>query len=115
MSDSAQLASQVRVTLVRRIYRVHPITEILELRDSLGLSVEQVTNIGLVRTSFDRTVDSLLSPVVAFAVQRGNKLTGDELNEKMNPIGRVLVSLVTSERLKAWVFLLPELRTSSQH
>ncbi|MGH7583439.1 MAG: hypothetical protein ACREL5_09460, partial [Gemmatimonadales bacterium] len=108
--DSAQMAAQVRAAILSRFFRVSPIAEILALRDSLGLTPDQVTNIEAVSREFDRRLDSLVAPVVAFAVMRGKELTTAELNQHSMSISSPLRGLQTTERQKAVTFLLPEQR-----
>ncbi|MGH7524255.1 MAG: TonB-dependent receptor [Gemmatimonadales bacterium] len=108
--DSKQMAAQVRAAILNRFFRVSPVAEILALRDSLGLTPEQVTSIQAVSQEFDRHVDSLIAPVVAFAMKRGKQLTTIELNQQTMAINSPLRDLQATERQKAVTFLVPEQR-----
>lgn len=110
--DSAALAIEVRTNLMRRSFGpdLNEVARIIALRDTLGLSVEQVTSIRKIATELDAQLDSLFAPVVAFVISRGKNLSSDEYNAQTRLISQPLRDLQTAQRVKAVAFLLPEQR-----
>src|ERR1019366_2904939 len=109
--DSAAMAAEVRTNLLRRVFGRNEIDTIVALRDTLGLTAEQVTNIRAVSGELDRRVDSLLAPIVAFVLKRGKQLTSDELNAQTIKIGMPMRELQSALRARAVAFLLPDQRS----
>jgi hypothetical protein len=98
-------AARVRADLVRRFVGPSPIARLLDARDSLGLSGEQLSGINAVETDYLARRDSLLAPVVAFAIARGSRLTIDQLRSRMQDLAPSMRELGTSSRQRALSFL----------
>jgi hypothetical protein len=108
--DTVGMAEVVRQRL-QRSFGGNPVAEILAIRDSLALTADQGRNVEKVNAQYVAQSDSLLAPVVIFAVKRGRKLTVDELSARTASVGTAMRNLRQEARERAISYLLPEQRT----
>ncbi|HEX3928828.1 MAG TPA: carboxypeptidase-like regulatory domain-containing protein [Gemmatimonadales bacterium] len=109
--DTVGMAARVRADVRRRTFGADPAAEILGLRDTLHLSADQIASIGAVSREYTAHVDSVIAPIVTFMVQRGNKLTSDDYNSRIQALGNIERAYHDAERAKAVAFLLPDQRS----
>jgi hypothetical protein len=107
--DTVGMAAQVRANFTR-LLGGNPVAEILALRDSLGLTPDQVSSIEALNREFTARIDSVQAPVVAAMVARGKRLTNDEYIQQQMAVGIPSRQIYETERQKAIAFLLPDQR-----
>jgi hypothetical protein len=109
-ASHADSIALIRADVLRRHYGPEPIASILAIGDSLGLDADQREGIRGVDRAYVAQRDSILAPVVAFAMERGNKLTSAELNAHFTAIRPQLVELENTCKRQALAFLTPAQR-----
>ena len=115
--DSRDSAARVHDDLVSRFIGPDPIQALLAVRDSLGLTDDQTLGIRTVAQIYVTRRDSILAPIVAFAVAQGDRLTADDLRARMQAVMAPLEELGRSSRQRAVSFLTAsqQLKLASLH
>jgi hypothetical protein len=65
-----------------------PVSTILALRDSLRLTDDQIVRMEAIDSAFRVDADSILSPVLAYVVQKGNKVKDTDPTKQIGKVSR---------------------------
>jgi hypothetical protein len=87
-----------RVRQAFQMFATNPVDTLLALRDSLGMSPDQVTMMRAIRNEYQQRLDSVVTPAVTYVVQRGMKLTDNDLNLQILRLSAALDTRRTNVR-----------------
>lgn len=99
-------AEQVRAKLEKTSR--NPVEPILALKDSLKLAPEQVASLATLSTTFRRSADSLLQPVVDYVVKKGKRVADQELSPRIAKAQPQIARLIAATSKSALALLTPE-------
>jgi hypothetical protein len=107
VGDEPQLPiDSVRARL--RDLTANPVTQLLDLRDSLFLSQQQVVEIHQISTDFDATADSLLEPIAEYVFARGKGTDDGQLAKQIGKVQEKMTKAMIRELKAAIDILTPE-------
>ncbi len=73
---------------------MNPVAAMLELRDSLLLSDEQIGRLEAHRATFDTRADAALAPVVEYVIAKGRKAKDREVAKRIGKVQQKILPLM---------------------
>jgi hypothetical protein len=88
--------------------RKDPTTAYLSRKDSLGLSAEQIAQLGILSDEFNVRADTALAPLTHWVVRKGQRVFDQDLSKRLTPAQNALNKLTADYAKKAQTVLTAE-------